>query len=55
MTRFTSVLALGILPVAALAHDGHGAEALHWHATDTWGFMVTLALAGAALWFGRKK
>jgi hypothetical protein len=55
MTRFISVLALGILPVATLAHEGHGGDAVHWHATDTWGFAVTLALVGAALWFSRKK
>ncbi len=43
------------LPLSALAHDGHGALSMHWHATDTWGFIVTLALVGAALWFSRRK
>ena len=43
------------LPVGALAHEGHGLAGPHWHATDTWGFVVTAVLAGAALWFGRKK
>jgi hypothetical protein len=43
------------LPLAALAHEGHGMEGSHWHATDLWGFAVLLALAAAALWWhGRK-
>jgi hypothetical protein len=46
---------LAALPLTALAHDGHGATAMHWHATDTWGFIVTIALVGAALWFARRK
>lgn len=46
---------LAALPVVSLAHDGHGATAMHWHATDTWGFIVTIALVGAALWFSRRK
>ncbi len=47
--------ALAALPLTALAHEGHGATAMHWHATDTWGFIVTVALVGAALWFARRK
>lgn len=47
--------AFAALPLTTLAHDGHGADAVHWHATDTWGFVITLALVGAALWFGRRK
>jgi hypothetical protein len=42
-------------PLAALAHEGHGMEGPHWHATDIWGFVALLAVAGAALWWrGRK-
>lgn len=56
MTRTTPFAAcLAVLPLTALAHDGHGATATHWHATDTWGFIVTIALVGAALWFSRRK
>jgi hypothetical protein len=59
MTRFASFIlrtaALSALPLAALAHEGHGADGIHWHATDTWGFVVTLGLVGAAIWLGRKK
>ncbi|MEO8156106.1 MAG: hypothetical protein ABI605_23820 [Rhizobacter sp.] len=55
MIRFVSALALAALPVLAQAHDGHGMEGVHWHATDTWGFVVTAALVAAVVWFGRKK
>jgi hypothetical protein len=55
MTRFISAWALATLPLVALAHEGHGAEGLHWHATDTWGFVVTAGLAAAAVWFSRRK
>jgi len=56
MIRTTlSAACLAALPVAALAHDGHGATTMHWHATDTWGFIVTIALVAAALWYARRK
>ena len=42
---------------AALAHEGHGMSAAmnatHWHATDTWGFVVVAALAALAIWISR--
>jgi len=42
---------------AALAHEGHGIDAsmsaTHWHATDTWGFVVVAALAALAIWMSR--
>ncbi|RZU02360.1 hypothetical protein [Rivibacter subsaxonicus] len=44
-----------LLPALALAHEGHGPEGSHWHATDAWGFVVLGALLAAALWFGRRK
>ncbi|MCR5885773.1 hypothetical protein LRS03_24110 [Rhizobacter sp. J219] len=54
MTRLAALLSLA-LAAPAFAHDGHGAAGTHWHATDTWGFVVTLALVGAAVWFSRRK
>jgi hypothetical protein len=42
-----------MLPALALAHDGHGLAGLHWHASDTWGFVVVVALAAAAVWMSR--
>jgi hypothetical protein len=48
-------LSLGLASLAAVAHDGHGMDGTHWHATDLWGFAAALAVAGAALWLrGRK-
>jgi hypothetical protein len=58
MNRLASLLragALAALPFSAVAHEGHGAHGTHWHATDTWGFVVVLALVGATIWFSRKK
>jgi hypothetical protein len=57
MTHFAlRAAALAALQLSSWAHDGHGAaDAVHWHATDTWGFVVTLALVGAAFWFSRRK
>lgn len=42
-----------LLPSLVLAHDGHGLSGLHWHASDTWGFVVVVALAAAAVWISR--
>lgn len=48
-----SLLATALmLPALALAHDGHGLAGLHWHASDTWGFVAVVALA-AAVWMSR--
>jgi hypothetical protein len=44
-----------LVPTWALAHDGHGLSGLHWHASDTWGFVVVVALAAAAVWISRGK
>ncbi|MBX3621324.1 MAG: hypothetical protein KF891_15245 [Rhizobacter sp.] len=56
MTRpFLHAACLAALPLGAMAHDGHGAQGVHWHATDTWGFVVTLALVGVAIWASRRK
>jgi hypothetical protein len=41
---------------AAWAHEGHGLEGAHWHATDAWGFVVAAVVAAVAVvwWRGRK-
>ena len=36
------------------AHDGHGLQAMHWHATDTLGFVTVACLAAAVIWLSRK-
>ncbi|NBQ87633.1 MAG: hypothetical protein EBU07_09175 [Betaproteobacteria bacterium] len=37
----------------AMAHEGHGASGLHWHASDTLGFVLVTVVAVVALWLGR--
>jgi hypothetical protein len=37
---------------ATFAHENHGLAGTHWHATDTWGFVVTGALIALAVWLG---
>jgi len=50
-------LSLALFSAAATtahAHGGHGASSeWHWHATDTWGFLMVAALAAIAIWFSR--
>ena len=51
------LIALGSLWLSslALAHEGHGLGAVHWHATDTLGFVVLGVIVAAALWAARRK
>jgi predicted alpha/beta hydrolase len=43
-----------ITPATAIfAHDGHSLEGSHWHASDTFGFVLLAAAIGLTLWFGR--
>ena len=37
---------------AVFSHDGHGMVGTHWHACDTWGFVLAVAVA-AWLFSGR--
>jgi hypothetical protein len=57
--RRTGVLhALLLLAWAApaAAHEGHGIDGVaHWHATDVLGFVAVAAVAGAAVWWNRRK
>jgi hypothetical protein len=34
-------------------NDGNGLLGSHWHASDTFGFMIFAAAFGLTLWFGR--
>jgi hypothetical protein len=38
---------------AAFAHEDHGLEGSHWHATDAVGFVVLAALVALAIWLGK--
>jgi hypothetical protein len=43
-----------ITPATSIfAHDGHGLQGSHWHASDTFGFVILAAAIGLTLWFGR--
>ena len=38
------------------AHEGHGlASSAHWHATDSWGFLMVGLVAVLAWWFHSRK
>ncbi|HEY2977017.1 MAG TPA: hypothetical protein VGJ35_03545 [Burkholderiaceae bacterium] len=54
MKRTTWALCM-LLPAMASAHEGHGLFGPHWHATDTLGFIVAGAVAGALAWWARRK
>ena len=58
MTRksrwLAAIAALGTSGTA-LAHEGHGLAASHWHATDTLGFVLLAAVVAAALWASRRR
>jgi hypothetical protein len=52
--KFTAIpVALLAGASAAWAHEGHGLEGGHWHATDTLGFLIValLAVAGVVAWW----
>ena len=54
MKPLLGALALAASPLA-LAHDGHGMAASHWHATDTLGFIVLAVAAGLVWWAIHRK
>jgi hypothetical protein len=53
--RLAGALALAIA-WPAMAHEGHGADTVHWHATDALGFILATAvgLGLLAWWRGRR-
>ena len=51
----TLLLGTWALPIASIAHDGHGHGGSHWHASDAWGFVALAIAIGAAAWFSRRK
>ena len=51
----TAWLSLLALPAATFAHNGHGMVGGHWHATDSFGYIVLgIAVAAVTWWWGRK-
>jgi hypothetical protein len=58
MKQFLMATLAGLAAVvtSAQAHEGHGMPgALHWHATDSVGYVVLAAVVAAALWSTRRK
>ena len=52
--RLWTAAPLLAVAAAAHAHPGHVQVAdWHWHASDTWGFLLVAALAAVALWLSR--
>ena len=39
---------------ANFAHDGHGLNGIHWHATDAWGFVAVAGMIAVAVWLSKK-
>jgi hypothetical protein len=55
MKRWASVLPLAAA-AGAWGHEGHGMpDASHWHASDTFGLALVVALAALALWWSARK
>ena len=52
-TRALTGLAFFTCTTAAFAHEGHGAEGLHWHASDVSGFLLVVVLATFAILLSR--
>jgi hypothetical protein len=55
MKNFKTPPALALLSASSLAfaHDDHGLQGSHWHATDVWGFVALGAAIAVALWLSR--
>jgi len=53
--RFTQGASLLACTGAAMAHGGHGMGDVHWHATDTAGFVFVAVVSGAVIWLSRRK
>lgn len=45
--------ALSTGATAVFAHEGHGMDGTHWHATDVWGFIALGGMMVVAIWFAR--
>jgi len=51
--KLIAAYAISTAATAALAHDGHGMEGSHWHATDAGSFVVLGAVVALAIWLSR--
>ncbi len=56
MPNAIKLIAITLITTASnvtLAHEGHGLDGSHWHATDVGGFVAVAALIALALWLSR--
>lgn len=55
MKKLQPLSALALLSTSSLAfaHDNHGLQGSHWHATDVLGFVALSAAIAVALWLSR--
>jgi hypothetical protein len=51
--KLIAIQAITTPATSIFAHDRHGLEGSHWHASDTFGFVILAAAIGLTLWFGR--
>lgn len=51
--KLIAIQAIITLTTSVFAHDGHSIEGSHWHASDTFGFLILAVAIGFTLWFGR--
>ena len=51
--KIVAVQAILTPSTAIFAHDGHHLEGSHWHASDTFGFVILAAAIALAMWSGR--
>jgi hypothetical protein len=51
--KIVAVQAILTPATVIFAHDGHHLEGSHWHASDTYGFVILSAAVALALWSGR--
>ena len=53
LLQIPALSALALLSAEAVAHEGHGLQGAHWHATDAWGFVAVVSAVAVALWLTR--
>ncbi len=51
--KFIAVQTILTTATAIFAHDGHHLEGSHWHASDTFGFVILAAAIALAMCSGR--
>jgi len=51
----STLIGAALMSSVAFAHDGHGLSGAHWHATDSWGWLVLAVVVAAAVCLARRK